>query len=96
METQTIYETKKTTTHLVYDYIVQFKSEHDGISPTYREIMDAVDGIGSISVVDYHLTKLEDDGLIKRLERKQGHIMVTGAHWIAPGEYAWLYMGTGL
>lgn len=44
-------------------FIVRFKTEHNGIAPSSREIMQAV-GISSTSIVNYHLGKLAENGRI--------------------------------
>ena len=47
------------------DAIVAYKAEHDGVSPTIRELMVAVD-LNSTSAVSYHLDRLERKGYIVR------------------------------
>ena len=69
----------------IYEFIVQYKSDHDGISPNLREIADAV-GLASISTSAQHIRALRRAGLIKS---KAGHRVargyeVVGAVWIAP------------
>lgn len=44
-------------------FIVQFKTDHNGIAPSSREIMQAVD-ISSLSIVNYHMNKLVENGRI--------------------------------
>lgn len=51
----------------VYDFIVRYKTENDGISPSFREIMENCN-ISSMSLVKYHINKLADAGLIKPLD----------------------------
>lgn len=58
------------------DFIVSFKQENDGNSPSVRDIRNAFD-ISSISVVDYHLKKLQRAGLIERVEKIARSIKVT-------------------
>lgn len=48
----------------IYQFIVDFKAQHDGNSPSVREIMTAA-GITSTSVTDYHLRALERQGRIR-------------------------------
>jgi SOS-response transcriptional repressor LexA len=69
----------------VYDFIVKFKSDHGGNSPTIREIADAVE-IPSTSTVDYYLGILEHLGKIKRSDNKgeSRMIEVIGGVWMAP------------
>lgn len=64
----------------IYDFIVQFKAAHDGISPTIREIMAACD-ITSTSVTSHHLMMLERAGRIVRYKGDRGatrNIMLAG------------------
>jgi SOS-response transcriptional repressor LexA len=69
----------------VYDFIVEYKREHDGNSPTIREIGDACK-ITSTSVVIYWLIRLENQGFIRRPEPAMGNryaakIEVIGGKW---------------
>jgi len=68
----------------VFKFIVDYKREHDGLAPTVREIMRGV-GVGSTSVVVYHLERLEGQGRIRLLGwgRSRG-IMVVGGRWEYP------------
>lgn len=67
------------------DFIIRYKKEHDGNSPTYREIMRAT-GISSTSVVAYHLERLEQNGVIRRPQQvgNSRMIEIVGGRWIAP------------
>ncbi len=69
----------------IFDFIVQFKKEHDGNSPTNREIMDACK-ISSTSVVSYYLDLLVKAGLINRCGAPGASRMieVAGGHWTVP------------
>lgn len=74
-----------TPVKLVYDFIIRYKSSHDGNSPTIREIGEACD-ISSTSVVTYWLKRLESRGLIRRPEPQFGNrfaasIEVIGGKW---------------
>lgn len=60
----------------VYEFIVKFKKEHDGNSPTIREI-GAACNISSTSAVAYILKVLVRRGLIT-VDRD---ISVVGAEW---------------
>ncbi len=66
--------------HGVYKYIIKYKSDNDGLSPSMREIM--AQGVSSTSVVDWHLKKLEQEGKI-RCSGVRG-IKVTGGEWRSP------------
>lgn len=52
------------TTDRVYDYIVAFRACHQ-VSPTVREVAAGV-GLSSTSAVAHHLTKLMEEGRLKR------------------------------
>ena len=69
-------------------YIIRYKSEHDGNSPTVREMMRAV-GITSTSIVNYNLLALERRGHISRPIADEGNhgsasrsITVVGGRWV--------------
>lgn len=66
----------------MYKFILKYKLEHDGNSPSMEEIMDACD-VSSKSVCNYHLSKLEDDGLIERVDGQARSIVVVGGFWKA-------------
>ena len=68
----------------VFDYIVDYKSKHDGLSPAYRDIISAV-GISSTSTVRYYLDNLEKRGKIELTEFKSRTIKVVGGSWTYAG-----------
>jgi len=63
-------------------FIVDYKTAHDGNSPTYREMMAAT-GLTTTSMVAYHLEKLEQAGLIERPQQVGNSrvIEVVGGEW---------------
>jgi hypothetical protein len=68
----------------IYQYIVAFKSEHDGNSPSIRQIGDQV-GISWTSVVRYHLATMERLGMIKLGGNGVSRmIVVIGGTWAPP------------
>ena len=67
----------------VLAFIVAFKQQHDGCSPTIREIQSAT-GHRTTSTVFYWLKRLEDDGYIRRPRYDQRAIEVIGGEWKAP------------
>jgi SOS-response transcriptional repressor LexA len=69
----------------VLGFIIRYKMEHDGISPTMREIALRCD-ISSTSQVARSLAVLEDEGHIRRAEVSSRHIEVVGGRWVAPEE----------
>lgn len=71
------------TAAAVYRYILGFKEEHCGDSPTRREISDKLDV--SLSVIHHHLVVLERHGLITRAGgRDARRIGIPGAVWTPP------------
>ena len=53
----------------VLDFIVKFSREN-GYSPTIKEIKDGINN-NSINFVQYSLSRLEEDGFIKRATKKR-------------------------
>lgn len=64
----------------VYSYILSYKKEHDGNSPSIREICSACE-ISSTSVARYYLNVLEKHGLIRVDPNMSRMISVTGGEW---------------
>lgn len=78
---QQVLQRASVRTQAVFDYIVEYKSAHDGIAPSLDDIMQAV-GISSKSVAMHHLHKLERNGRIRRPEYGANrHIEVVGGRW---------------
>jgi hypothetical protein len=72
----------------VFDFIVAYKREHDGNSPTMREIMVGCK-VSSTSMVSFYLDQLVAMGFIRRPEREMGNfsaanIEVVGGEWSFP------------
>jgi len=66
----------------VLDYIVNYKAEHDGLSPTYENIAEHL-GIVSKAYVSYlvaKLVKVDAVRLLRNGNRVNG-IMVVGGQW---------------
>ena len=68
------------TRDLVFQCLVQYKRDHDGLTPSTKEIAELC-GL-STSSVRYHLMQLEIDGRIRILERRG--IEVVGGVWNLP------------
>jgi SOS-response transcriptional repressor LexA len=62
----------------IYNFLVAYKTAHDGNSPSIREICEAT-GFASTSHVAYILTQLERHGKIKVTGVRQ--IAVVGGEW---------------
>ncbi len=71
---------------LIFNFLVKYKSECDGNTPTTREIAEACSL--SISTVKYHLTHLELENRIRVLEERPRQIEVVGGAWTAPKRHA--------
>ena len=64
----------------VLNFIVNFKTENDGIAPTLREICDNL-GISSTSVASSILKRLESQGKIILWDEVSRGIKVVGGRW---------------
>ncbi|MCA9868724.1 MAG: hypothetical protein KC410_19705 [Anaerolineales bacterium] len=66
----------------MYRFIVRYKRQHAGDSPSRREIQAGV-GLPSVSMVQHHLEALEALGRIERPKRgKARMIAIPGARWV--------------
>jgi SOS-response transcriptional repressor LexA len=65
---------------VVFDWLVQYKSGHDGNSPSRREIADGV-GIPSTSTVQYYLDRLAAKGWIDYVLEHSRSIEIVGGRW---------------
>ncbi len=65
----------------IYQFIVDYKQQNDGNSPTIREILRQC-RVSSTSMVKYYLDSLVDQGLIQ-MTSSNGHrkIIVVGGSW---------------
>ena len=66
------------------EFIIRFKATHDGLSPSYREIMAEFNferGFRSTSEVHYHLKKLVVAGKITLGGWHRRGIMIPGGTW---------------
>ena len=69
------------TLNRLFNYIIDYKRQNDGNSPTMREMCDDLD-LGSTSYVSYLLDRLAAHGKIEA--RDAGHsrsIRVVGGQW---------------
>lgn len=66
-----------TTREQVFDFLVDYKREHDGLAPALKEIAEAC--ILSESTVKYHLFMLERENRI-RIQGRRG-IEIIGGVW---------------
>lgn len=76
MTQQTSSQVSAMTT-VIFDFIVDFKRQNDGLSPTIQQIGDYV-GIDSKSHVHWYLRRLESDGKIQVLRNSARGIIVKG------------------
>jgi SOS-response transcriptional repressor LexA len=68
---------KQPTRERVFSFIVDYKADSGGASPSVREIVRAL-GLSSTSIVNYHVKALEADG---RLVREGHHLSIPGERW---------------
>jgi hypothetical protein len=66
----------------LYDYLIAYKTTHDGLSPGLQTISLEL-GYGSTNTVEYHLALLERAGCIKRTKYHHG-IQLKGGQWLPP------------
>ena len=67
----------------VLQAIIQYKTAHDGASPTVRELAQMTEAASTASV-SYHLGRLEEAGLIEREYGLARVIRVAGGEWRPP------------
>jgi repressor of nif and glnA expression len=68
----------------ILQVLCDYADDHVGNSPSLRDLHREVRKIGyriSLSAVRQHVTKLEAE---RRLERKDGKLIVVGADWFPP------------
>lgn len=83
------------TAEAVYRYIIRYKRQHAGESPTRREIGAGV-GLSSPSTVNCHLVALERAGRIRMGNRgKSRMITIPGAQWVGPEGVTLVDRGAG-
>jgi hypothetical protein len=65
----------------IFRWIIEYKSQHDGNSPSLTEMMSAC-CISSRSVARYQLRRMQSAGLIRLAGSKQARsICVVGGEW---------------
>lgn len=80
---------KLTPVHIhVYEFIVNYKIDHDGIAPTVAEITHGCQ-LSSTSAVSHYLNTLVLLGMIKcdYGKGKSRMISIPGARWMPPTSY---------
>jgi len=74
------------TRNRILEFIIQYKREHEGASPSFREICAGC-YLASVSTVKYHLEELERTGRIERDEDNPNrNIRVPGGEWVYRGQ----------
>ena len=68
----------------VFDFIIKYKINNDGLSPTLRDIIGGTD-ITSTSIASYYLGILEGVGLIYCNPNISRGIQVVGGKWTYEG-----------
>ena len=69
----------------VLEFIIAYKSEHDGVSPSFREIGEAC-GMVSTSTVAYYLASLRADGILDFQDGVPRSIEVMSGRWLLQSE----------
>ena len=70
----------KQRTEIIFEFIVQYKRNFDGCSPSFREMRNAA-GLASTSGVWGYLEKLEEQNRIMVHRNFSRHIEVIGGRW---------------
>jgi SOS-response transcriptional repressor LexA len=68
---------------LIFNFLVRYKSKHNGNTPTTREIATAC--CLSVSTVKYHLAQLQIQDRIRVLAERPRQIEIVGSSWSPPG-----------
>jgi hypothetical protein len=68
----------------IFDFLVRYKQEHDGNSPSMREVADACHVV--LSAAHFHLLRLERDHRIHLNDNRSRAIEIVGAAWQPPEE----------
>jgi len=68
------------TRMVILNYLKAYKQEHDGCSPSYRQIQRDCN-LTSVSVVSYHIHTLAKLGLVKLPEDGTRGIEIVGGRW---------------
>jgi SOS-response transcriptional repressor LexA len=76
------YMSDASTRDKIFNFIVKYKSEHDGLAPSNKEMAQAC--FISISSVKHHIFMLEREDRIRVKGRRA--IEVTGGNWKPPQE----------
>lgn len=74
---------------MLRDYVVRYKTDNDGLSPTIRQMRDEF-AISSTSVTAYYLQRLIDQGRLYRVrsEANTTGLGVPGGRWELEREIA--------
>jgi SOS-response transcriptional repressor LexA len=67
------------TRERVFEFILEYKATHDGLAPSYGEIMEAC-GIKSRGHVNHILVALDEEGLIHKGDGYR-NLSVPGGRW---------------
>lgn len=70
----------------IFDFLVRYKKEHDGNSPSMREIAEGCNIV--LSGAHYHLIRLELENRIRMSGQRSRTIEIVGANWQPPDDFA--------
>lgn len=68
----------------LYAFICEYKRIYTGVSPSYKEMSEALGGTSS-SCISFYLRKLEERGEISMQAGRPRTIEVVGGEWIFDG-----------
>ena len=88
-KTHRLIKQGQTRRKMILAFIMAFTAKHKGVSPSIREIGEAV-GLYSTSAVTHQINRMLADGTIETLQDEHGRsvsrgIMIPGSTWIRPG-----------
>lgn len=72
--------TDASTRDLIFNFVVQYKRDHNGNSPATREIADAC-CLSSLTTVRHHLTALACEGRIILSNDGRYNVEIEGTEW---------------
>lgn len=75
--------TEASTRDLIFTFLVQYKRDHNGNSPTTREIAEAY-CLSSLTTVRHHLMVLAREGRIIFSDDRRYNVEIVGAAWHFP------------
>ncbi len=72
------------TRDAIINFIIEYKTEHGGLCPSYAQICAGCN-ISSLSMLSYHLERLQDMGRVSRGDGEARNITLPGEVYTPPG-----------